>query len=487
MIVIMEPVFRWTVERHILEQAMQARDPRFDGRFFIAVKTTGIYCRPVCTVKAPQMRNVVFFPTAAAAAEAGFRPCLRCRPESSPGTPAWSGTSTTVTRGLRLIGEGALDAGGVEALSDRLGVTSRHLSRLFMQHLGASPKAIAQTRRLHFAKKLLDETNLPMTEIALAAGYGSVRSFNAHFKSTYDRAPSELRQRKVQHAETGFRINLQYRPPYDFASILQFLAVRATPGVEFVCDGTYRRNILLDDEPGGLVVHHDPDRHQLRCEIGIGSSRSLMDIVARIRRLFDLDADPLEINACLQQDSMLAGIVGSHSGRRIAGAWDAFEVSVRAVVGQQVSVKGATTVMGRIARQYGESRGDKLMFPAPAALARLSPDDLPMPRRRGEAIRLLAAAVASGEIDLSGRASAPELIASLTKIKGIGPWTAQYIAMRALNDPDAFLHGDLVLLRIAREQLGIDSSRQLLEHAERWRPWRAYAGMHLWGLAGQQS
>ena len=470
------------MDRRVFQQAMQAKDPRFDGRFFIAVKTTGIYCRPVCPVKSPKQSNVTFFPTAAAAAEAGYRPCLRCRPESSPGTPAWAGTSTTVNRALRLIAEGALDNGGVEQLSDRLGVTSRHLSRLFMQHLGASPIAIAQTRRLHFAKKLLDETDLTMTEIAMSAGYGSVRRFNDHFKAIYGRAPSTLRRHGAQ-GSGGLVINLRYRPPYDFDGVLAFLRARGIPGVEQVDAECYRRNIRVDGEVGAVIVTQDKANHQLRCEITAGSSRALMLVVSGIRRLFDLDADPLEIATCLGSDPSLAPLVEANPGRRIPGAWDPFEVAVRAIVGQQVSVKGATTVMGRIADRFGERVDGRMLFPSPEILATLCPDDLPMPQARALAIRSLADSVATGDIDFAGQWDTETLVDSLTSIKGIGPWTAQYIAMRALNDPDAFLHNDLVLLKVARQHIGIDSASELLARAEDWRPWRAYAGMHLWSLA----
>lgn len=470
------------MESQVLAQAMQAKDPRFDGRFFIGVKTTGVYCRPVCPVKAPKLQNVTFFPTAAAAAEAGFRPCLRCRPESSPGTPAWAGTSTTVKRALRLIAEGALDSNGVDALSDRLGVTPRHLSRLFMQHLGASPKAIAQTRRLHFAKKLLDETDLSMTDIALSAGYGSVRRFNDHFRTVYSRTPSELRRQHSDARSSGFAINLRYRPPYDYEGVLSFLGARAVPGVERVEGGIYSREVDIDGETGHISVSHDASRHQLCCEIDIGNSRLLMRVVQRIRRMFDLDADPLEICCSLNADPVLAALVARNPGLRIPGTWEPFEVAVRAIVGQQVSVKGATTVMGRIASMYGSHADGRLAFPSAEKLATLRPADLPMPKTRAMAIRSLAAAVSSGDIDFAEDDGA-NLMAQLTAIKGIGSWTAQYIAMRAINDPDAFLHNDLVLLKVARHKLGIDSASALLARAESWRPWRAYAGMHLWGVA----
>jgi len=478
------------------EQARQAKDARFDGKFFIAVKTTGIYCRPVCPVKPPKSRNIVFFDTAAAAAEAGFRPCLRCRPESSPGTPAWAGTSATVTRGLRLISDGALDQGSVEALSDRLGVTPRHLSRLFLQHLGASPKAIAQTRRLHFAKKLLDETDLPMTEIALSAGYGSVRRFNDHVMNVYGRTPSMLRNRAPNRKVSSFQLKLPYRPPYDFEGILAFLARRATPGVELVSPGRYERVIRVGGRVGGqagedpgsetgrLIVTHEPQQRALLCDIRLGSSKLLMGVVEKVRRMFDLNADPLEIGACLSRDADLAPLVAANPGLRIPGAWDAFEVLVRAIVGQQISVKGATTVMGKILHEYGEISDSVLLFPGPESLVRLTPERLPMPRSRAVAIAEAARAVATGDVDLTTQDSAT-LVTQLTRIKGIGEWTAQYVAMRAINDPDAFLHTDLVLRRVANSRLALATDKALLARAEAWRPWRAYAGMYLWSLASQ--
>lgn len=474
------------MNRRVLEQALKAKDPRFDGRFFIGVRTTGIYCRPVCPVKSPKLANVRYFPTAAAAAEAGFRPCLRCRPESSPGTPAWAGTSATVQRGLRLIGEGALDEAGVEALSERLGVTSRHLSRLFLQHLGASPLAVAQTRRLHFAKKLLNETSLPMTEVALSAGYGSVRRFNDHVRQVYGRAPSELRRRVTPPAghrgEVPFTLRLPYRPPFDFGRMLAFLEARATPGVESVEGGAYRRSIHIDGEIGSVAVAPSPGENQLRCDIDLPGSRALIRVVERLRRMFDLDADPLEIGRCLARDPGLAPAVERQPGLRVPGTWDRFEVAVRAVVGQQVSIKAATSVMGKIARQFGETSDGRLLFPTPESMAELDPGTLPMPRPRAAAIRALARAVADGDIALDAP-DPDELVLRLEALPGIGPWTAQYVALRAAGDPDAFPAGDLVLRRVAKERLGIGGPEALMARAENWRPWRAYAAMHLWAMA----
>ena len=474
----------------VLEQARRARDPRFDGRFFIGVRTTGIYCRPVCPVKMPHAENVTFFASAAAAAEAGYRPCLRCRPESSPGTPAWQGTSTTVRRALRLIEEGVLDRDSVVSLSDRLGVTSRHLNRLFRTHLGASPKTVAQTRRLHFAKRLIDETRLPMTEIALSAGYGSIRRFNDHFRQTYGRSPSELRTGTSKGIASGVPtavdplvLQLSYRAPCDFPALLDFYRVRATPGVEAVGE-TYRRNFLLDGGSGSIEVVDAGDA--ITCRIEGGSPQTLMDIVRRVRRMFDTDAVPEEVHAVLGKDPVMAGLVAPAPGLRLPGAFEPFETAVRAIVGQQVSVKGATTIMGRIVERYGRQTPHWAVFPGPAELAELAPDSLPMPSRRAMAIKALAAGVQRGDVSLD-QADDDALRQSLLAIPGIGPWTADYIALRVRADPDAFLVGDLVVRRMMETLYGITSERDMLAIAEHWRPWRGYAGLYLWRHAARLS
>ena len=468
---------------HQLEAARVARDPRFDGRFFIGVKTTGIYCRPVCRVKMPREENVTYFRTAAEAGEAGFRPCLRCRPEAAPGTPAWLGTTTTVNRAMRLIADGELDAGSVETLAARLGITSRYLSRLFSEQLGASPVAIAQTRRLQNAKRLLDETHLPVTEVAFAAGYGSPRRMNDHFQKVYGRSPSTIRKETRRHADdTGaFRLRLQYRPPYDYDGLLNFLAVRATPGVESVSDGVFERAFRIGDTTGSVRVSHDPDGRSLNLCIRTGGAAAIMPVVNLVRSLFDVDADPRDINETLCADPVMKQLVDRNPGQRVAGCWDPFEIAVRAIVGQQISVKGATTVMGEIVRQYGGSLDDRSVFPSPAALAELDPASLPMPGKRAEAIKAMAAAVAGGDVDFS---ETPETVnEALLAIKGIGPWTADYIAMRALGNPDAFLSGDLILLRTAKALFKVADEKSLKAYAEAFRPWRAYAGAHIWRAA----
>ena len=487
------------LDRLACDRARRARDPRFDGRFFIGVTTTGIYCRPICPARTPKDENIRYFPTAAAAEAAGFRPCLRCRPESSPGTPAWLGTSSVVSRGLRLIAEGALDTDirrerrkhrNVDDLAARLGVTARHLRRLFLQHVGATPLDVALTRRAHFAKKLLDETHLAMSDIAAAAGFGSVRRFNSHLRRTYARTPTEIRRLARQRAELGserYRVRLAYRPPYEWPAILAFLAARATPGVEVVDSGQYRRIIALNGQIGVIEVSRAHEGCALVLDVRFPDARPLLSIVERVRRIFDLAADPSAIAEHLGGDPLLAPVLARHAGLRTPGAWDGFEIAVRAVLGQQVSVKAATTLAGRIASQFGTpvelGHGLTRLFPTPDRLATAALEQVGIIRSRAQTIRILAKQVADGTIGFRGCGDPQELAASLESIPGIGRWTAEYISMRALGEPDAFLSGDLVLRRIA----GNCTPRALDLKAESWRPWRAYAVMLLWQRANDEA
>ena len=481
-------------EHDIYERARLSRDARFDGQFFVGVKTTGIYCRPICPANAPKKENVSFYPSAAAACEAGFRPCLRCRPECAPGTPAWSGTSTTVRRGLRLIADGALDDGSIEQLAERLGVTSRHLRRLFTRHLGASPLAIAHTQRLHFAKRLIDQTDLPMSEISVAAGYGSVRRFNDAFRNTYSRTPRELRSRRREQATVAgpLSVRLPWRAPFDWPAITDFLAGRATPGVEQVLDGCYLRTVAVQDEAGVIECCPDDDGGSVRLTVhGIGT-QNLFLLVQKVREIFDLDAPVADIRDVLQADPQLRRVLRSAPGIRVPGAWDGFELTVRAILGQQVSVKAATTMAGRIAHRYGEPvalpeslqtrEGDvqlAKLFPTPTKLARARFNDIGLVRSRIETIRRVAKAVCDGSLIFDSAQDPDEFRQSLTAIKGIGDWTAQYVAMRALKYPDAFPASDLGLLKAVGER-DISGVKHLRSRAEAWRPWRSYAAMLLW-------
>jgi len=477
----------------IWERARLARDARFDGRFYIGVRTTGIYCRPICPANSPKPGNIEYFPTAAAAAEAGYRPCLRCRPECAPGTPAWSGTSTTVRRGLKLIAGGALEDGDVERLAERLGVTSRHLRRLFQTHVGASPLAVAHTQRLHFAKRLIDDTRLPMTHVAVAAGYGSVRRFNDAFQKTYGRSPRELRKdgNGVRPAATPATLTLRlpYRPPFDWPAMLEFLAARATPGVEQVSGDRYRRTLALDGEHCIVEVMPAPDTNYLLLSLRSVATNRLFDVTQRAREALDLDAPVGDIAEVLRRDPLLRRLLSTNAGIRVPGAWDGFELTVRAILGQQVSVRAATTLAGRIVERHGaplcvaDDFAESTLtpaFPGAAELERATLENIGMVGSRVETIRRLAAAVARGEVSFDPAQDPAAFRAALCRIKGIGEWTAQYVAMRVLKYPDAFPDSDLGLLKAVRPPERV-SAAELQSMAERWRPWRAYAAMLLWG------
>jgi AraC family transcriptional regulator of adaptative response / DNA-3-methyladenine glycosylase II len=474
------------LDRRACERAARSRDSRFDGRFFIGVRTTGIYCRPICPAPPAKPAHVRYYPSAAAAAAAGLRPCLRCRPEASPGTPAWLGTSALVSRGLRLIESGALDGPDVETLAARLGITARHLRRLFLQHLGATPVQVALTRRLHFAKKLIDETALPFAEVALASGFGSIRRFNGEIRHTYARTPSELRRLSrpaSADAGGGYRFRLAYRPPYDWPAMLAFLAARAIPGVERVDAVAYRRSIALDGVAGAFEVRHAAKGAALELAVQFSDPRALLQIVTRVRRLFDLGADPARIASCLGADPLLSATLARHPGIRTPGAWDGFELAVRAILGQQVSVRAASTIAGRLAALFGSTSEAGGLFPTPSQLAVAEIERAGVVRTRAEAIRRLAQAVVGGGLAFGPGAGAAAATSSLLALPGIGDWTAQYIALRAFGEPDAFPSGDLVLRRVA----GVRTARELERRAEAWRPWRAYAVMLLWQGANDEA
>ncbi|MFY9905238.1 MAG: AlkA N-terminal domain-containing protein [Terriglobales bacterium] len=471
----------------VCSRARLSRDARFDGKFFIAVLSTKIYCRSICPARTCKESGVRYYPSAAAAAEAGYRPCLRCRPESSPGTPAWMGTSNTVSRALRLIGESGLDDGGVEVLAERLGVGSRHLRRLFLRHLGATPMAVAQTRRLHFAKKLIDETSLPMNQIALASGFGCVRRFNAGISKVYHRTPTQIRRLARQtklESGTQYVFRLHFRPPYHWQGMLSFLAARATPGVELVEHGSYRRTISLSGRDGHFEVTLDQEHSALVARIEFGDPRSLFFIVERIRAMFDLNADWSAIVESLKPDLALKERVECDPGLRVPGCWNGFELATRAILGQQITVKGATALAGRLAASFGKAlpsesaKGLTRVFPTPEVLADARLTSVGLTGARAETIRVLARAVADGKIQFEGVVDADAFQQTLCEIPGIGKWTAQYVAMRALGEPDAFPSSDLGLLR----GMGLTSARELEQRAEAWRPWRAYAAMYLWKI-----
>jgi AraC family transcriptional regulator of adaptative response / DNA-3-methyladenine glycosylase II len=481
------------LDHHACYRAIELRDARFDGRFFTAVKTTGTYCRPVCPARTPRSENVTFYSTAAAAQEAGFRPCLRCRPETAPDTGAWRGTSSTVARALALIELGALDEGRVDALAGRLGLGERQLRRLCRQHLGASPVAVAQTRRVLLAKQLIHETSLSMTDVAFAAGFGSIRRFNATFRALFGRAPCTLRRGNPPEitagAGAGVSLLLRYQPPYDWPGMLEFLRLRAIPGIERVVENSYSRTIELDGRQG-IVSVRPAERNALRASVRFPRLSALPVIIARLRRVFDLAADPLPISAHLARDPALAPLVKMRPGLRVPGAWDGFELAIRAVLGQQITVRAAVRLAGRLVAAHGqplaEPDGDLThVFPRPEALAPADLAILGMPRSRAATLCAVAAAVVADPDLFCASRGLDEAIRRLRSIRGIGEWTAHYIALRQLREPDAFPAADVGLVRALADLEGHQrASRELIDRAEAWRPWRAYAAQHLWASSG---
>ncbi|GAB2609640.1 DNA-3-methyladenine glycosylase 2 family protein [Novilysobacter erysipheiresistens] len=485
------------LDPQVCEQARLSRDARFDGLFFTAVTSTGIYCRPMCPAPTPKRENVTYYANAAAAEAAGFRPCLRCRPELSPGDDSWRRGDATVARALKLIDEGALAEAPLADLAMRVGIGERQLRRLFVDRLGAAPLGVHGTRRLLFAKQLLSETMLPITEVALAAGFGSLRRFNAAFLEAYRMAPRELRRRPRTGGDEVLTLRLGYRPPYDFESMLGFLRTRALPAVERVDEHSYARVIAPpDDAPdaaaGWLRVSAWPDsdrggdEHALQLQLhGVAPSR-LLPIVARLRRMFDLDADPQAIATVLADDPKLRPLLQQRPGLRLPSGWDGFEIAVRAILGQQVSVAAARTLATRLAHKYGRALetpfgpGLEHIFPTPLALADANLSTIGITRARADTIRNVARALLDGRVDFRPERSLDDFAARWVALPGIGPWTAHYIAMRALGHPDAFPAEDLILRRVASDGDTALSARALLARAERWRPWRAYTVIHLW-------
>jgi len=479
-----------TLDRRVCDRARETRDPRFDGLFFIAVTSTRIYCRPVCPAPAPKSRNIRYYASAAAASAAGFRPCLRCRPEAAPGSPLHRAKTDLVAGALRLIEQGVLDETSLPELARRVGVGERHLRRLFTDELGASPLDVAATRRLLFAKKLLTETALPITAIAPAAGYASLRRFNAAFLETYGKAPRDIRRSLAGSATTDvLALRLPFRPPYDFAHLLWFLEKRVIPGVEVVEGTTYRRSFVAAGSPGWLSIAPIDGESALALRVHHAKPSALGEIVTRVKRMFDVDADPLAINTHLRRDALLKPLVKRWPGQRLPNAWDGFELAVRAILGQQVSVAAARTLAARIAGKHGtpyaegESVGLGALFPEPETLADAPLEAIGVMRARADAIRTLARAVAEKRVHFRTEQTLAAFEESLVALPGIGPWTAHYVAMRALGQPDAFPAADLILRRAAGRGETL-STRATEAMSEAWRPWRAYAVMLLWRSMG---
>ncbi|HZW13679.1 MAG TPA: AlkA N-terminal domain-containing protein [Noviherbaspirillum sp.] len=471
-------------------RALAAKDTRFDGVFFTGVKTTGIYCRPVCTVKTPRESSCQFFSSAAAAEAAGFRPCLRCRPELAP----YALQQNLAHAVWQRIAAGALNDGDVERLAREVGLSSRQLRRVLLQHFGVTPVELAQTQRLLFAKKLLQETQLPMTEVAYAAGFGSVRRFNALFAQRYGMAPCAIRRAAPKEGVIGsgtLTLRLAYRPPYHWQRITQYLAGRSIAGVEaviFDAEPAYLRSVRIGESSGWLRVTHLPQRHQLELEIAPSLSAVLMPLQARVRSQFDLDANPTVIEAHLCSDSLLSSRIAEQPGLRVPGAFDAFELAVRAVLGQQVSVAGATTLSGRLTRRFGEVVQTPFPqvshhFPLPETIASVDVADIAaigLPQARARTIQHIAQFAAQGGLQMPPGVTLDEAIARLKTVQGIGDWTAHYIALRALRFPDAFPAGDLGLQKAAAEKGGRLTEKQLAARASTWSPWRGYAALALW-------
>ena len=482
------------LDHHVCEQARLSRDARFDGLFFTAVTSTRIYCRPVCPAPTPKPANVRYYANAAAAEADGFRPCLRCRPELAPGNAAWQRGEHVVARALKLIDAGALGEASLDALAARVGVGARQLRRLFVEHLGAPPLSVHTTRRLLFAKQLLSDTALPVTEVALASGFGSLRRFNAAFAQANRIAPRELRRQPRTHAGgDALVLRLGYRPPYDFEAILDFLRARALPGVEAVDAHSYARVFGPADAPGWLRLCAWPGEHALKLQLHCPQPAQLLPVVSRLRRMFDLDADPCAIATTLGSGGVLAPLLRQRPGLRLPGGWDGFEIAVRAVLGQQVSVAAARTLATRIVARFGEPLaaptlpGVERLFPTLERLAEADLREIGVINARAQTIRGIARALLDGRVDFRAEQTLDGFIERWTALPGIGDWTAHYIAMRALSHPDAFPAADLILRRVAAGGDAELSTKALTTMAQAWRPWRAYAVMHLWRHAADQA
>ncbi|WP_317846091.1 AlkA N-terminal domain-containing protein [Nocardiopsis quinghaiensis] len=464
-------------------RAVHSRDARFDGVFYTAVRTTGVYCRPSCPAVTPKRVNTRFFPTAAAAQEGGFRACKRCRPDLTPGSPEWNLRADVVGRVMRLIQDGAVDRGGVGTLAAAVGYSERQLNRLLSAEVGAGPLALARTERAQTARVLVETTDMPMADVAFTSGFASVRQFNETMRAVFDRSPTEMRaMRRTPAGEPGtITLRLPYREPIDLARMLRFLGERAVPGVEEYRDGIYRRTLSLPHGPGTVELSEGTRAGHVLCRLRLSESRDLASAVRRCRRLLDLDADPRAVTEVLGGDPLLGPIVAAHPGMRSPGHVDPAELAVRAVLGQQVSVRAARTLAGRLVERFGEPLKPGLdgadgglthVFPSPDVLAEADPTGFSIPVARGRALVGLTGAIASGRIDLGPGCDRDEAERRMMELRGIGPWTAGYVRMRGLGDPDVFLHGDLGV----QQALGVGGRRDTLA----WSPWRSYVTHLLW-------
>lgn len=470
---------------------VRSRDARFDGCFVTAVTSTGIYCRPSCPAVTPKQSNVRFYATSATAQQAGFRACLRCRPDAAPGSPEWNLRADLVGRAMRLIGDGVVERDGVPGLARRLGYSERHVHRQLVAELGAGPLALARAQRTQTARVLIETTTMPFTDVAFAAGFASVRQFNDSVREIFAATPGALRTGRAARRGAGtasatpgaVELRLPYRAPFDAAGVLAFLAAHMVAGLEEIVDGTYRRTLRLAHGAG--VAELTPVDGHVRCRLRLDDLRDLGSAVQRCRRLLDLDADPVAVDGLLGTDPLLADLVAAVPGRRVPGSVDGAETALRAVLGQQVSVAAACTATARIVAGHGTplaepDGGLTHLFPTPAVLAEVDPATLRLPASRQRCLLGLAGALAAGTVDLEPGADRAATRDVLLALPGIGPWTAGYVALRALADPDALLHGDLVVRRALARRGASDDPRAWEGLAERWRPWRAYAVLHLW-------
>ena len=471
-------------------RAVQAKDARFDGWFVTAVLTTRIYCRPSCPVRPPYARNVSFYPTAAAAHRAGFRACKRCRPDASPGSPEWNVRGDVVARAMRLIADGTVDREGVTGLATRLGYTVRQLERLLQSEVGAAPLALARAQRTQMARVLIETTGMPFGDVAFAAGFSSIRQFNDTVRTVCDLTPTLLRQRARarfdrEHAvgTGGMPLRLAVRTPFSYEGLFGHLAAGAVPGVEEVRDGAYRRTLNLPHGAGIVSLRPNPDHVQ--CQLALDDFRDLPTAIARCRRLLDLDADPEAIVAALSADAVLSPLVRKAPGQRIPRTVDEQELAIRVVLGQQVSMRAARTHAGRMVAAYGRPLGQAdggltHLFPAPEDLCDIDTAHLAFPKSRQRTLIALIAALNDGEVVLNSGCDRNVAREQLLAIPGVGPWSAEMVAMRGLGDPDAFPASDLGVAEAAR-QVGLPTARkQLIERSGCWRPWRSYATQHLW-------
>ncbi|HKW36810.1 MAG TPA: DNA-3-methyladenine glycosylase 2 [Burkholderiales bacterium] len=478
-----------TLDSGICYRALRARDARFDGRFFVAVSSTRIYCRPICTVKPPKRENCRFFASAAAAESNGYRPCLRCRPELAPGNASVDATTRLAQAAATMLEDRAGDEEGLGAVAARLGVTDRHLRRAFGAEFGVSPVEFAQTQRLLLAKRLLTDTALPVTEVAFASGFGSIRRFNSLFKQRYRLKPTSLRRTHGAAGADTLAFELSFRPPFDWPAVSAFLGARAIAGVEQLEDGCYRRTVRIatdgKERCGWISVEMSTKKPTLRVAVSASLVKVLPPVLSRVKSLMDLACNPAEVAQAL------GALARRHPGLRVPGAFDGFEIAVRAILGQQVSVSAARTVAGRFAAAFGDPVTTPFaslttLFPTAARVAGLRPDRiarLGMPGARARSLIALARAIADGRLVLMPNADVEATLAALRALPGVGEWTAQYVAMRALSWPDAFPHTDLGVMKA----LGETDARRVLAAGEAWQPWRAYAVMHLWqSLAKEQ-